>query len=199
MAPETAVRIPPAAPITQSRRVWPTISMIVGTPRPGSPSMRPQAPLNSTSDDALDLLPSLSLRRCSWKPSFLVPSGKKRGTAKHERPSSVWASTRNRSLIGALQNHLWPTSAYSAPAPPPLSAVAVVLLARTSEPPLLGHRHAADRARLLGGGLQRAVVAGGRQARHPLGGDLGRRAQCRHRGEGHGDGTAEAGLGLRAA
>ena len=37
-------RIPAAEPITQSSRVWLTISMIVGTPRPGSPTqLRPGA------------------------------------------------------------------------------------------------------------------------------------------------------------
>src|ERR1700726_892652 len=37
--------------------------------------------------------------------------------------------------IGAEQNHLWPVISYSPPAPPPLSAHARVVLARTSEPP----------------------------------------------------------------
>ena len=37
--------------------------------------------------------------------------------------------------IGAEQNHLWPVSSYSAPAPPPFSGRATVVLARTSEPP----------------------------------------------------------------
>ncbi len=37
--------------------------------------------------------------------------------------------------IGAEQNHLCPTISYSAPAPPPFSARATVVLARTSEPP----------------------------------------------------------------
>src|ERR1019366_8481516 len=36
VAATTPARIPAALPITQSRRVCPTISMIVGTPRPGS-------------------------------------------------------------------------------------------------------------------------------------------------------------------
>src|SRR3984885_10087337 len=58
-----------------------------------------------------------------------------RGNRKHDRPSSVWASTRKKSDIGAEQNHLWPTSSYSPPAPPPFKGVATVVLARTSEPP----------------------------------------------------------------
>ena len=118
----------------QSRRVWPTISMIVGTPRPGSPTMRAQAPWYSTSLEALERLPSLSFRR--WmRIALREPSGRTRGRAKHDRPSSVWARIRKRSLIGAEQNHLWPTISYSAPGPPPFSGVAVVVFARTSEPP----------------------------------------------------------------
>jgi hypothetical protein len=46
--------MPPAAPITQSRRVWLTIWMIVGTPRPGSPTMRAHAPRSSISLDAFE-------------------------------------------------------------------------------------------------------------------------------------------------
>jgi hypothetical protein len=32
-------------------------------------------------------------------------------------------------------NHLWPVTSYSVPGPPPFSARAVVVFARTSEPP----------------------------------------------------------------
>ena len=59
----TPARMPAAPPITQSSRVWPTISMIVGTPRPGSPTIRAHAPWNSTSLEALEWLPSLSFKR----------------------------------------------------------------------------------------------------------------------------------------
>ena len=54
---------------------------------------------------------------------------------KHESPPSACARTRNASHIGADMNHLWPVSSYSAPEPPPLSGVATVVFARTSEPP----------------------------------------------------------------
>lgn len=37
--------------------------------------------------------------------------------------------------MGAEVNHLWPTSVYSPPGPPPSTGVARVVLARTSEPP----------------------------------------------------------------
>ena len=97
-----------AVPITQSRRVCPTISMIVGTPRPGSPTMRAHAPWNSTSDEAFEWLPSLSFKRWMWK-ALRDPSGRMRGIRKHDgagTSESVCASTRKTSLIGAEQNHL---------------------------------------------------------------------------------------------
>ena len=63
------------------------------------------------------------------------PSGVKRGRRKHDRPPSAWARTRNASHIGAEKNHLCPVISYSPPGPPPFSGRAVVVLARTSEPP----------------------------------------------------------------
>src|SRR5947199_6478 len=102
--------------MTQSRRVWFTISMMVGTPRPSSPTIRAQARSNSTSLEALERLPSLSFRRWMWK-RFRVPSGRKRGRRKHESPCSACARTRKASHMGAEQNHLWPVSSYSAPGP----------------------------------------------------------------------------------
>ena len=127
-------RNPALTPITQSSRVWLTMSMIVGTPRPSSPTSRAQAPRNSTSLEAFERLPSLSLSRWMWK-RLRSPSGVKRGSRKHERPPSACARTRNASHIGAEQNHLWPVISYSAPGPPPFRGVATVVLARTSEPP----------------------------------------------------------------
>jgi hypothetical protein len=111
-----------------------TISMIVGTPRPSSPTIRAQAESSAISLEAFERLPSLSFSRSMWI-RLRSPSGVKRGSRKHERPPSAWASTRKTSLIGAEQNHLWPVSSYSAPAPPPFTARASVVLARTSEPP----------------------------------------------------------------
>src|SRR4029450_11649391 len=119
--------------------------MIVGTPRPSSPIRRAQAARNSTSLEALERLPSLSLSRWMWK-RLRSPSGVKRGRRKQVRPGSLpdggpddesddWARTRKASHIGAEQNHLWPVSSYSEPGPPPLSGVATVELARTSDPP----------------------------------------------------------------
>ena len=60
-----------------------------------------------------------------------VPSGRTRGSRKHESPPGACASTRNASDIGAEQNHFSPSSAYSSPP----SGRAVVVFTRTSEPP----------------------------------------------------------------
>ncbi len=106
-ARRTASRIPAAEPSALSSRVHATISMIVRTPRPSSPTRKPIVPSNSGSDEALERLPSLSLRR--WIANGLrEPSGRIRGTRKQVTPAAVWASTRNRSHIGALVNHLCP-------------------------------------------------------------------------------------------
>ena len=108
-ASETARRISEAEPSTQSSRVAATISMMVRTPRPSSPRRTATVPSISSSEEAFDRLPSLSLRRTtsSW---LRVPSGSTRGTTKQVTPPSVWASTRKTSFIGAEVNHLCPCS-----------------------------------------------------------------------------------------
>ncbi len=105
--------------------------MIVRTPRPSSPTRRAHVPSNSTSADAFERLPSLSLSR--WMRNTLrLPSSRTRGTRKQVSPSGACASTRNPSDIGAEQNHLCPVSVY---VPDSASGVAAVVLARTSLPP----------------------------------------------------------------
>ena len=116
--------MPAALPITQSSRVWVTISMIVATPRPSSPSSRAGAARNSTSDDGSERVPSLSLRRWNSIPG-------PRSSTKHDRPAGAWASTRKTSHGGYEQNHLWPVSSHQ---PSPTGSARVVF-ARTSEPP----------------------------------------------------------------
>mmetsp|Transcript_16506 Transcript_16506/g.42350 ORF Transcript_16506/g.42350 Transcript_16506/m.42350 type:complete len:221 (+) Transcript_16506:788-1450(+) len=131
-------RMSAAEPMTQSRRVWTTISTIVRMPRPGRPSMTPHAFEYSTSLDAFDRSPILSLSRITRRPALRVPSGSHRGTKKHETPSSpVCARVRNASDMGALVNHLCPTSVYCWPGPlrPACTGVATVVFALTSEPP----------------------------------------------------------------
>ena len=51
------------------------------------------------------------------------------------RANTTAATPVNGGGPGAEQNHLCPRSRYSAPGPPPSTGVAVVVLARTSEPP----------------------------------------------------------------
>ncbi len=71
---------PEAEPTTQSSRVALTIWAIVATPRPSGPTIQPRVPSNSTSLEALERLPSLSLSR--WRRKGLrVPSGSTRGTS----------------------------------------------------------------------------------------------------------------------
>ena len=86
-----------------------TISTMVRTPRPSSPTSQATAPSYSISEEALDLLPSLSLSRIRCI-ALRDPSGSTRGTRKQDRPPGAWASARNRSHIGADVNHLWPVS-----------------------------------------------------------------------------------------
>ena len=143
--------------------------MMVATPRPCGPTSQPTVPSNSGSALALLRLPSLSFSRWMRK-TLRVPSGSTRGTRKQDSPAGAWASTRNTSLIGALVNHLCPRSS-QVPSPP---AVAVVVLARTSEPPcfsvipmpassprlVAGARSPKSYARLVSSGSYRAARSG---------------------------------------
>src|SRR5271170_4520867 len=65
-------------------------------------------PRNSTSDEALDLLPHLSLSRWICR-RLREPSGSQPATTKQDTPSSVRASVRNTSECGTEKNHLCPT------------------------------------------------------------------------------------------
>ena len=105
--------------------------MIVRTPRPSSPSRCAQVPWNSSSEEAFERLPSLSLSRTTSS-RLRSPSGSTRGTRKQVSPPGAWASTRKTSFIGAEVNHLWPCRVYS---PSTEVGRASVTLARTSEPP----------------------------------------------------------------
>ena len=171
--------------------------MIVGTPRPSSPTIRAHAPRNSTSLEAFERFPSLSLSRWMWK-RLRSPSGRMRGSRKHESPPSAWARTRKASHIGAEQNHLWPVISYSAPAPPPFSGLATVVLARTSEPPCFSVIAMPHSAPLLSGaGTEPLAVVGQRQeARLPLLGHVGLLSDRGDHRVGHRDRAADARLDL---
>ena len=103
------MRMPALEPIMQSKRVMLTISMMVRTPRPSSPTIQASAPRSSVSLDALDALPILFFRRSTCK-GFLLPSGRQRGSKKQDKPAGVCASTKNASHMGAETKYLWPTS-----------------------------------------------------------------------------------------
>ena len=196
----TPARIPAAAPSTQSSRVWLTISMIVRTPRPSSPTSRAQAPSNSTSLEAFERLPSLSLRRWRWM-RLRSPSGENARQQEARQPAGRLGEHEERVAHRRRQNHLWPVSSYSAPGPPPFSGLARGRVgAHVGAALLLGHRHAARARRALsgaGGGAASYALRG--QPRLPLRGELGLRAQRRHRRVGHRDRAADAGLDLAEA
>ena len=192
----TAARIPAAPPITQSRRVWPTISMIVGTPRPGSPTIWRQAPSSSISEEALERLPSLSLRRWMWN---RVARRRRAGSREQEagealaEPSadSAWARTRKRSRHRRRAEPLVAGELVLGPAPPPFSGRGEGgVRAHVGAALLLGHRHARDRRGLLGGRDRAWVVGGGGHERLPLGRQLRLGAQRGHDREGHRDRAA---------
>ena len=170
-------------PITQSRRVWPTISMIVGTPRPSSPTIRAQAPWNSTSLEALERLPSLSFRRWMRNRVARAVGQDPRAAGSRRGPRRSARGRGTASHIGAEQNHLWPVISYSAPGPPPFSGTRVVVLARTSEPPCFSViAMPAERAGpSRPPGVSSRVVRRGGEQRLPLGGELRLRAQRRDR------------------
>src|SRR5690349_20408678 len=99
-------------------------------PRPGSPISLAIAPLNSTSEEAFDLLPHMSLRR--WMCNRLrEPSGSQPATTKQDTPSDVWARVRKRSDCGTEKNHLCPVSDQV----PSQFCTARVCVCRRSEPP----------------------------------------------------------------
>ena len=89
-------RISAAEPSTQSSRVAATISMMVRTPRPSSPSRRAQVPSNSSSDEALDRLPSLSLSRCE-------PERVARAVRQHPRHHEAGQAARR---LGEHEEHV---------------------------------------------------------------------------------------------
>ena len=93
----------------QSSRVSATISRMVRTPRPSSPTRQPTAFWNSTSELALLRSPSLSLRRWMWM-RLRRPSSRIFGSKKQVMPAGACANTSQASHIGADKNHLWPTS-----------------------------------------------------------------------------------------
>ena len=150
---------------------------------------------NSTSADAFERLPSLSLSRCS-RTLLRVPSGRTRGSRKHDSPAGACASTRCASHIGAEKNHLCPVRRYSPSTAGPRGRAGCVC-AHVGSALALGHAHAdqcrrflrppavcADRSR------RRARAAASR--RPSAGSRSAHRLQHRHRGVGHRQRTLRA-------
>ena len=127
------------------------------------PPRRPAGPRrrrNSTSLEALERLPSLSLSRWMWK-GLRSPSGVQRGNRKQEMPPSAWARTRKASHIGAEQNHLWPVELVLGAGPAAVQRRARRRVgADVGAALLLGHRHPAE-----GAALARRPAASARRSR----------------------------------
>jgi hypothetical protein len=93
MAMASPCRMLVALPSAQSSRVMLTISMMVGTPRPSSPTSQTVAPSYSISLEALAWLPSLFFSR--WMNIRLrLPSGNTLGRKKQLSPPGACARTR---------------------------------------------------------------------------------------------------------
>src|ERR1700735_3245388 len=93
-----------ALPSVQSSRVRLTISMMVGTPRPSSPTSHAVAPSYSTSLDALAWLPSLAFSRCHLELRVVVPAGQQRLVDRGEL--RVEAQRRNHGVSHRNRAHV---------------------------------------------------------------------------------------------
>ena len=94
----TARRMFVVVPITQSSRVWPTISMIVGTPRPGSPT-RCASAVELDLRGGVGAVAELLLQPLDLEAGVALAVGQDAG--QRVIPSGAWARTRKRSHIGA--------------------------------------------------------------------------------------------------
>ena len=97
--------MPVLDPSMQSTRFSATMSLIVRTPLPASPTIQASAPRSSSSHEAFETLPILRYRRCMWS-AFFDLSGRQRGIRKQLKPRSVWANVRKASHIGAETKNL---------------------------------------------------------------------------------------------
>ena len=195
----TAWRMPDAAPMTQSSRVWLTISMMAATPRPSSPTRVAHAPSSSISLDAFDRLPSLSLSRWMGMPLRVAVGrparhGEARETARRLGQDQEEVAHRRRAeplvpgqAVGAARSPA-PPAGWPGGVGPDIAA-----------PLLLGHRHAGQGTGLCGGRPGRRVVdARGEQGFPPLD-QPRRRPQGREHGVGHGDRAPVPGVDLAPA
>ena len=192
----SARRIREVEPSTQSSRVAATISMMVRTPRPSSPSRWRQGAVELELARGVGAVAELVLEPYDVEPVAAAVGQHPRHHEAGHRPSSACASTRNTSFIGAEVNHLWPCRVYSPstrgrPRPGHVGADVGAAL-------LLGHPHAGQRSALL----RRPGAARGRRSSRPAAGihSLASASSARSAGHGgvrHRDRAAVAGLGVR--
>ena len=192
MASDKLWRIRLAAPTTQSSRVWLTISTMVRTPRPSSPTGHAMAPRYSISEEALALSPSLSFSRWISTP-LRSPSGAPARDEEAAQPALRIGQGQEGVGHGGRAEPLVADQLIGARADR-IGAGGVGAHVRAAL--LFGHCHAERRGPLLLGGQHAAVIVAGQHPRDPLGGEAGRLAQGRHRGVGHRHGTGDAALGL---
>ena len=167
--------------------------MIVATPRPSSPTRRAHAPSSRISADAFERLPSLSLSRSMWNALRLAvrkdarqqvtrqPAGRLREHEErvaHRRGAEPLVTVQRRLAVSHRPRDRLVRAHVRAALP-------------------LGHRHAAERTRLVRRRPEPGVVHGRREQRRPLLEERRLRAQRRHRRERHRERTADAGLDLR--
>ena len=161
-------------------------------PLPSSPTRSHRRPTNSTSEDALERLPSLSFSRWNWI-ALTEPSGAK---ARHEETGQPVIGLRQHQERVAHRRRHEPFM------PGDAIGVAVALRARhvgadVGAALLLGHAHAQRHAALCPPWRKGRVVGARRDHRHRLRQQVRLRRQRRDRGARHGDRAEMTGLDLR--
>src|SRR6516164_5256818 len=130
---------------------------MVGMPRPSSPISSPSAPTNSTSLDALERLPSLSLSCWIWI-ALRLPSRAQRGTRKQLKRSVACDKIRARRNGAQIRSAL-----------------------------IFRHAHAEEHAGFLGSRTKARIILASEDAWQPFGGQGRRVTERRHRAIGHGN------------
>ena len=108
-ARQRASRIVAVEPSTQSSRVAPTMSMMVRTPRPSSPSRAAPRAVELDLARGVGAVAELVLEALQ-RERVARAVVERAGHDEAGEAAGAWASTRKTSLIGAEQNHLWPVS-----------------------------------------------------------------------------------------
>ena len=150
---------------------------------PGSPTSSPMAPSNSTSDEALERLPSLSFSRWKRKP-LLSPVAEQ---PRHQEAGEPLLRLRQHEEGVRHRRRHEPFVAGEAVEAGRLPAPPCVMLARTSVPPCFSVMPMPRVSPAFStGGFWRLVVFARGHARRPFAEQLWARHQRRQRGVGHG-------------